>query len=72
MKPYGLPRRLELESPDCVDIRKYALKSSKCRAFSGSGDIKNSFRSSINKRIARRVWKKLERRKAIIDINNYT
>lgn len=61
MKGYGLPRDKNLESPDLVDIRKFALKSSLSRVASKSGDIKNSLRSPSLKRRARRVWKGKER-----------
>jgi hypothetical protein len=61
MRGYGLPRRKSLESPDLVDIQEFGLKSSKSRIRNISGDFKNSFRSSVKKKAARRVWKKRER-----------
>lgn len=64
MKPYGIPRNLDLEGPDLHDISKYGLKSSKSRVKSKSGDIKNSFRSSASKRSTRRTWKSVARQGA--------
>ena len=63
MKAYGLPRVKDLESPDCADICKFGLKSSKSRVEGLGGDIKNSFRSSTAKKATRRIWKKKERAK---------
>jgi len=58
MKPYGVPRDLNLEAPpDCADIKKYGLKSS-----IGRLDSHSTFHSSSSKRRARRIWKKRARR----------
>jgi len=59
---YGQIRTLDIEFPDLVDIRKFALKSSTSRLKSKSGDIKNSMRSSSLKQRTRRRWKKKARR----------
>ena len=64
MKPYGVPRLKDLESPDCADIHKFGLKSSKSRVKGIGGDIKNSFRKPQSKKSSRRVWKGKERQKA--------
>ena len=67
MKPYGLPRILDLECPDLYDIRLYGLKSSKSRTKK-HGVIKNSFRRVKVKATARRIWKKRERSKTKMEI----
>lgn len=61
MKPYGIPRVPELDRPDCVDIQRFGLKSSKSRVKNKSGVRKNSFRNVSAKRRTRRYWKKRER-----------
>jgi hypothetical protein len=60
MKGYGLPRVIDLECPDLLDIQNYGLKSSKSRVVR-NGTIKNSFRNSKLKRDTRRIWKKKAR-----------
>ncbi len=62
MRGYGLPRNKDVECADCVDIQTYGLQSS-CSRVPRYGNIKNSVRSSKRKRTARRVWKKLERKR---------
>jgi len=61
MKPYGLPRVLDLIYPDLADIARFGLKSSKSRMAKKSGDIPNSFRSPTAKSAVRRYWKRAER-----------
>jgi len=61
MKPYGIPRHPDIDSPDLADIHLYGLKSSISRIPGKNGDIKNSFRASKNKRNTRRIWKKKAR-----------
>lgn len=68
MRAYGLPRDLDLESPDLADIQTFGLKSSKSRARGKGGDVKNSFRSSSRKRNTRRDFKKSARREATLKI----
>lgn len=60
MRPYGLPRTLDLEFPDCVDCGCYGLKSSYGKKKK-DGSFYLHFKSSEGKRNARRVWKKLHR-----------
>lgn len=64
MKPYGLPRTLDLESPDIADIQEYGLKSSSGRIFKASGEYKSYTRSSKNRKRMRRIWKRNERQRA--------
>jgi len=64
MKPYGIPRYINIECPDLEDIRYYGLKSFHSRDETKSGDRKNSFRRPSVKAAARRKWKKKERRAA--------
>ena len=60
MKAYGLPRTLDIENPDLMDIFTYALKTS-------TGQIKskgNCYRGSVktkNRNKNRRIYKKQER-----------
>lgn len=63
MKPYGLPRILDLIQPDCADINLYALKSSSSHIKGKGGDIRNSVRNSAVKRATRRIYKKRIRAK---------
>jgi hypothetical protein len=56
MKPYGIPRKKDVECPDTEDIQRYRLKTSvggRC------------CQRSKNKAISRRYWKKVERKKAV-------
>lgn len=64
MKPYGIPRHPDVENPDLVDLRVYALKSSRGRLPSLCGDRKNSIRTSSVKRNTRVQWKRKARKKA--------
>ena len=57
MKAYGLPRWIDLEFPDCADIRIYGLKS----AYGKHVKTKN-------KRSSRRIWKKAARREGKVKI----
>jgi hypothetical protein len=57
MKPYGIPRTSDIESPDVADIHAYGLKT---RA--GRTDGRSYHRSSANKARARRIWKRKARR----------
>lgn len=61
MKPYGIKRNLNLEFPDMGDISTFGLKSRVGKYRSKSGDYKNSFRSSKNKKATRRIYKRLAR-----------
>lgn len=70
MKPYGIPRNLNVENPDLVDIRLYAFKSSRSRLESKGGDVKNSFHNSSAKRNTRRIWKKKERKSAKVGVRS--
>ena len=55
MKPYGIPRNLNIQYPDVVDIRVYGLKS-----WYQLGDLMNSQRRGKKQR-ARRIWKSITR-----------
>jgi hypothetical protein len=52
---YGLPRNNDVEYPDVADIQYYGLNTS-------SGG--KCYQKSKKKRRARRMWKKITRRKA--------
>lgn len=54
MKPYGVPRNKDVESPDVGDIKLYGLKT--------SAGGKDYFRNKRNKASSRRIWKKLARK----------
>ena len=62
MKPYGIPRNKNVESPDVVDIQNYAMKSSAGRFKERGGDFKSYTRNSKSKRSVRRHFKKCARR----------
>jgi hypothetical protein len=62
MKPYGIPRVLDIECPDCADALLYALKSSKV-SLRGKSPLRHA-----GKIRARRVWKKLARRAARVEL----
>lgn len=70
MKPYGIPRNLDVEAPDCADIHTYALKPSRGNIRGLGGDFHNSVRKSANKRNIRRQYKKLARRDGKSEIRN--
>lgn len=61
MKPYGLPRVIELEQPDVGDIQRFGLKSSAGRIK--SKEYKSYIRKSKKRNEIRRTWKKKERAK---------
>ena len=61
MKPYGLPRTPDIESPDIADIQMYGLKSSAGRCFKANGEYKSYTRSSKVRKRVRRIWKRRER-----------
>lgn len=60
MKPYGVPRIKDVESPDFSDIQTYGLKSSIGRVAGKGGDIKG-YQKPKQKAYSRRVWKKKAR-----------
>jgi len=60
MKGYGLPRNLDIESPDLLDIQVYALKTSTGQIKSLGGDYRGSVKRK-NRVRNRRNWKKLAR-----------
>lgn len=64
MKPYGLPRLSDIESPDKADIHNWCLKSSAGKFREKGGDFKNSRRNTKKKKQVRRSYKKAERHKA--------
>jgi hypothetical protein len=61
MKAYGIPRILDVEYPDVVDIQRYAMKSS---AGKMKGDEHSYTRNVEAKRTTRRHFKRIERMKA--------
>lgn len=61
MRPYGIPRRIEAESPDAVDGIRYAVKSSKVRRRGKSGECKSAVCGSRRKRHTRIAWKRRAR-----------
>lgn len=61
MKSYGIPRIKDLDWPDLGDMKKFALKSSSGNIPTKSGDIRNSLRSSKQKRRIRKKYKQRER-----------
>jgi len=56
MKAYGLPRALDIEHPDLMDIRVYGLKSSTGQIRSKGGDYRGHNKSKT-RNAARAVWK---------------
>jgi len=60
MKAYGLPRNLDIEFPDLVDIHHYALKTSTGQIKSKGGDFRGSVKTK-NRNKLRRIWKKSAR-----------
>ena len=69
MKPYGLPRTLDIESPDLVDIFNYGLKTSTGQLLSKGGDFRGSVKKK-NRKIMRRFWKKRQRQKQKKEMKN--
>jgi len=63
MKGYGLPRTLDMESPDLLDIQVYALKTSTGQIKSKGGDYRGSVKRK-NRVRNRRMWKKIARNQA--------
>lgn len=66
MKSYGLPRNLDIEYPDLLDIANYGLKTSTGQIKSKCGDFRGSTRTKRRNR-NRRLWKK-----RIRQINKHT
>lgn len=62
MKPYGIPRHLDVGAPDMGDLHTYALKASAGNVKNKSGQIRSTFKKSAKKRRVRRYWKKRARR----------
>ena len=63
MRPYGLPRDKDIESPDLADIANYGLKAGRLHPkWTANGD---------SKRRTRRYWKRKARRfnKQMVDLN---
>ena len=58
MKPYGIPRHKEVESPDVADIQRYGMKSCIGKL---KGDQHAYTRSAERRRQTRRFFKKTER-----------
>jgi len=69
MKGYGLPRNLNIEFPDLLDIQEYALKTSTGQIKSLGGDYRGSVRTK-NRVRNRRYWKKNARNHAKRDLYN--
>lgn len=63
MKPYGIPRVLDVIIADCADMFNYALKPSKGNLPGKGGDIHNFIRNVKSKSAQRRYWKKKARTK---------
>lgn len=58
MKPYGIPRHLEVEFPDVADIQRYGMKS----CIGKLKDDQHSYtRSAEQRQKTRRFFKKSER-----------
>jgi hypothetical protein len=58
MRPYGIPRHLEVEFPDVADIQRYGMKSCVGKL---KGDQHSYTRSAESRRQTRRFFKKSER-----------
>ena len=63
MKPYGIPRDIDVEHPDIAASKEFALKPSKVNIKSQGGDFRDPNRSTQAKAATRRIWKKQERLK---------
>jgi len=63
MKPYGVPRYRDLESPDVHDIQRFAMQSHAGRIPNSSHVYKRYTRSTAIHRAIRRYWKKKARNK---------
>ena len=71
MKPYGIPRVLEVEFPDVADIKRFGFKSSIGRVKTKGGDIPSYFKNSNAKRNIRRIWKKKARLNTKRELREY-
>lgn len=69
MKAYGLPRNLDIEFPDLLDIQNYALKTSTGQNRSKGGDFRGSVKTK-NRNSTRRIWKKADRANVKKDIRD--
>ena len=63
MKAYGVPRTLDVEYPDLLDISNYGLKTSTGQLKSKGGDYRGSTKTK-KRNTNRRLWKKIERQKS--------
>jgi hypothetical protein len=67
MKPYGVPRVLDVQWPDVADIRRFGFASHAGKFPGKSGDY-HPYISGVKKARARRYWKRKARRAARISI----
>jgi hypothetical protein len=61
MKPYGIPRILDVEFPDIADIHRFGLKSSIGHFSEKGGEFKSYIRNCHSKASTRRYWKRKAR-----------
>lgn len=61
MKPYGIPRTLDLVYPDMGDIANYGLKSSAGHLRGKGGDIRSNFKNPQAKARSRRQFARAAR-----------
>lgn len=64
MKPYGVPRNHDAESPDSSDLQVYGLAARRGNLPGKGGDTHSCFRNKAAKAAARRVWARKARAEA--------
>lgn len=69
MKPYGIPRNLDVQWPDKADCAFYGLKDSRAKVVGKGGDRHSTVRNKQSKAATRRYWKRKARRAAEEQIN---
>ena len=61
MRPYGIPKHPNVESPDLGDIREFGLKSAVGHLRGRGGEYRSHFTSPTAKARTRRLFKRAAR-----------
>lgn len=70
MKPYGIPRNMDVQWPDQLDCVTYAFKDSRAKVKGLGGDRHSIMRNKAAKAATRRYWKRKARKAAEKEIKN--
>lgn len=68
MKPYGIPRNLDVQWPDQADCACYGLKDSRAKLPNRNGERHSTVRNKDSKAATRRYWKRKARKQGEEDV----